>query len=240
MAVYAFTQVKGGAGTTTLAANLANAWPNQGRVLLELAVGGGALARSMGYDTLPAATVENPAQGIYDFAVDQDRPKPLQGTDPSSWLLPVLPAPQIPDYPHPGEKMWWQQRVEFATGTDLDVICDLGPVAPEHLMIHNRIMNAATVVVAVVRNLHDARFAAKRLALYHDKLALVMISPFRTLASEVSEAAGSACLQILPWDDAVAENLWRGILLIEQKKQPKPVKEYASAVAELAEKIAGA
>ena len=239
MAIYSFTQAKGGPGTTALAANLTNVWPNHNRILVELAPSGGTLAWSMGFAALSATAVESLAKGGYDFADPSGSPKPLNASDPSEWQLPVLPAPMIPDYPPPGEKMWWQRRAELITSARMDVICDLGVVMPEHLGIHNRVLNASTLIVAVARDLHEARFAAKRLALYHDRLALVVISPLRSLPEEIASETGCACLAVLLRDETIAENLWRGVVVVEQKKQPKQVKEYSAAVADLADKIAG-
>jgi len=242
MAIYSFTQAKGGPGTTTLAANLSNVWPRYNRILVELAPSGGTIAWSMGFEALSAPgnpMSDSLAQGGYDFANPSGSPKPLSISEPSEWQLPVLPAPMIPDYPPPGEKMWWQRRAELITSARMDVICDLGVVMPEHLGIHNRVLNASTLIVAVARDLHEARFAAKRLALYHDRLALVVISSLRSLPEEIASETGCACLSVLPRDDAIAENLWRGVLVVEQKKQPKQVKEYSAAVADLADKIAG-
>jgi len=238
MPIYAFTQIKGGNGTTTLAANLAYHWPNPGRILLELGITGGSLAQMTGVDMTPPPSPKSLVEEGYDLAHEGGPLPRLSSMDKKDWQLPVLPAPAIPDFPHPGGKMWWQSRVDLATQTDMDVICDLGLVAPEHLVIHNRVLNASIVVVAVARNRSEAKAAVKRLARYRDRLAVVVISKLRSLPLEISEEVGCECLAVLPHDGAIEENTWKNILVSPSKS--KPVKEYLAAVAALGEKLGGA
>lgn len=236
MAIYTFTQVKGGNGTTTLAANLAYQWPKPNRILVELGITGGSLAQMMGFDIAAPSSPKNMVEEGYDLAYEGELTR-LSSLDKKEWLLPALPAPAIPDFPHPGEKMWWQSRVDLATQTDMDVICDLGLVAPEHLIIHNRILNASIVIVAVAKNSFEAKAAVKRLARYRDRLAVVIISKLRSLPVEITEEVGCECLAVLPYDDAIADSTWRNILVSPSKA--KPVREYLAMVSELGEKLGG-
>ena len=127
--------------------------------------------------------------------------------------------------------------MDLTTQTDMDVICDLGLVAPEHLIIHNRVLNASIVIVAVARNSSEAKAAVKRLARYRDRLAVVLSSKLKSLPVEITEGVGCECLAVLPYDDAIADNAWRNILVSQSKA--KPVRDYLAAVFNLAEKLGG-
>lgn len=237
MPLFAFTQMKGGLGTTTLAANLTNLWPNQNRILVELGITGGDLSWAMGFDIQSPASPQSLTRDGFDFGADMEPVPNLSDVPQKEWELPVMPAPVIPDFPRPGEPMWWQTRVDLMTSNHMDVIADLGRIAPEHLGIHNRVLNAATAVVAVVRNLSEAKAAVRRLAMYQDRLAIVMISKLRSLPEEITEATGCTCLGVLPFDDAIGSNTWRNILVTSAKT--KSAKNYLDATARLAQTLGG-
>ena len=237
MAVFALTQVKGGVGATTLAANLTSLWPHRMRILVELGITGGDLARIMGFETPPATSAGDLVEDGFDFGhLDGAFPK-LADTAPETWELPVLPAPATPDFPHPGEAMWWQKRVDLILGSHIDVIADLGRVAPEHLGIHNRVLNAATAIVAVVGSLSEGIAAASRLSMYSERLAMVMINKLYSLPEEVTEATGATCVGVFPRNDAIASSASRHIVVTHARS--KPVKQYLDAVAKLADYLGG-
>ena len=232
MPIFAVTQMKGGVGATTLAVSLTNLWPNQSRILVELGITGGELTNTMGFSIQPPASPKSLTRDGFDFGADLNPVPSLSDVPQDEWELPVMPAPAIPDFPHPGDPMWWQKRVDLITQTNLDVIADLGRIAPEHLGIHNRVLNAAIAIIAVVRNLPEAKAAVSRLAMYQDRLAIVMISKLRSLPEEITEATGCTCFGVLPFDDAIASNTWRNILVTPAKT--KSVKNYLDATTKLA------
>ncbi len=238
MPIFAFTQVKGGVGTTSLAANVTNLWPENGRIMVELGITGGSILRTMGYD--PALCASRPANPILDgldLGHEGQVPPSLQEVPQDSWELPMLAAPAIPDFPHPGEPMWWQERVDLMIGTNLDVIADLGTVAPEHLAIHNRVLNASAAVIAVARNQAEALAAVGRLAQYRDRLAVVMMSELYSLPDEVGGAIGCPCAGVLPWDPAIPASMWRGMLATSTRV--KPARRYFEAARNLATYLRG-
>ena len=237
MPVFALTQMKGGVGATTLAANLTNLWPSQSRILVELGITGGDLAWTMGFDIHPPESPQSLTREGFDFGVDIDPVPNLSDVPQDEWELPTMPAPAIPDFPRPGESIWWQKRVDIITQTNMDVIVDLGRIAPEHLGIHNRVLNAATAVVAVVRNLPEAKAAVNRLAMYQDRLAIVIISRLRSLPEEITQATGTTCLGVIPFDEAIASNTWRNVLVTPSKT--KSIKNYLDATASLAKALGG-
>jgi hypothetical protein len=243
MALVVLTQVAGGVGTTTLAANLTNLWPLHPRILLELGITGGSLMQVMGFDAqasnTPASLSDLLADG-YDLGLSEVQAPSLAGRNPERWELPVVPAPVIPDFPRPGEPMWWQKRVDLALSTNLDVIVDLGRVAPEHMGIHNRVLNTAAIILVVVRNIEEARRAVARLTLYQDRLAIVVISRLRSMPQEVTDATGGVlCAEVLPFDEDIATHLWRNALVTESKAK-KPSKQYLDGVSHLAHYLRGA
>ena len=67
MAVFALTQVKGGVGATTLAANLTSLWPHRARILVELGITGGDFARIMGFDTPAVSSPTALVDDGFDF-----------------------------------------------------------------------------------------------------------------------------------------------------------------------------
>jgi len=242
MALVALTQVAGGVGTTTLAANLTTLWPVDTRILLELGITGGSLMRVMGFDAqasgVPASLSDLVGDG-YDLGLSEVSAPGLAGLAPEKWELPVAPAPVIPDFPHPGEPIWWQRRVDLALSANLDVIVDLGRVAPEHMGIHNRVLNASTIVLVVVRNIEEARHAVARLTLYRERLAIVVISRFRSTPEEITDATGGVlCAEVLPFDEDIAIHLWRNMLVTEPKAK-KPSKHYLDGVSHLATYLRG-
>ena len=236
MAVFALTQVKGGVGTTTLAASLTRAWPHRMRILVELGIAGGDLARIMDFDAAPSPVSPGLVEDGFDFGHLSGLRK-LAGTTPESWELPVLPAPPTPDFPRSGETMWWQNRADLMLASHGDVIADLGRVAPEHLGIHNRVLNAATAIVVVIHSLSEGISAASRLAMYQDRLAMVMISKLRSLPEEVSDATGAPCVGVLPWDDSIAAAAAGNVLVV--RSRAKPVKQYLAGASELAHYLGG-
>jgi MinD-like ATPase involved in chromosome partitioning or flagellar assembly len=238
MEVIAITQVAGGVGATVLAANLTNLWPVPNRVLMELGITGGALLRVMGFEhQLGTADFADIKDG-YDLGTPETVAPKLAELGPEEWELPVLPAPGIPDFPRPGQPFWWQQRLELAFNSPLDVICDLGVVAPEHLGIHNRVLNAASVILVVVRTIDEARHAVARLSLYKDRLALVVVSRLRSLPEEITQAAsGVVCAGVLPFDDDITRYLWRNMLVVDSKA--KQVRRYLEEVGRLATYLRG-
>lgn len=135
--------------------------------------------------------------------------------------------------------MWWQRRVDLALSTTLDVIVDLGRVAPEYLALHNRVLNTATIILAVVRNMDEARRIVARLTLYQDRLAIVVISKLRSTPQEITEATGCACAGVLPFDDEIANHLWRNMLVTESKAK-RPSRLYLDGVNQLASYLRGA
>ena len=235
MTIFAFTQISGGVGATTEIANLTSMWPNPNRIMVELGATGGDVARIMGFNT-PASPSPT---GILDDGRDfgQEDPRPLSEITNDKWELPVLPAPVMPDFPSLGEQIWWQKRVDLILQSHMDVIVDMGRIAPEHLGIHNRVLNAASVVVVVVRSIDDARAAASRLALYQERLALVMINKLRSLPDEITEATGIHCISVAPWDYAIEDNTWRNLLVTKAKA--KPVKAYLQAASDLVTFLGG-
>ena len=237
MAVFALTQVKGGVGVTTLAANLTSLWHHRMRILVELGITGGDLARIMGADAHDASSPTGLVDDGLDFGhLDGTLPK-LAGTASETWALPVLPAPSTPDFSRPTEPMWWQGRVDLILASRMDVIVDLGRVAPEHLGIHNRILNAATAIVAVTRSLSEGVAAASRLSMYQDRLAIVMINKLYSLPEEVAEATGATCAGVLPWDDSIAASSPADIVLT--RPRAKPAKQYLADAAKLAQYLGG-
>jgi len=242
MSVIAITQVAGGVGATTLAANLTNVWPSHSRILMELGVTGGSLVQTMGFDSRACEippTLSDLVTNGYEFGSSGDKPSSLSYGNREEWELPVVPGPIVPDFPHPGEPSWWQRRVDLAVESNLDVIVDLGRVAPEHMIIHNRILNSAAVILVVVRNINEARTAMSRLTLYQDRLAIAVISRLRSSPQEISDALeGRDCAEVLRFDDDIADHLWRGTLVTESKIK-KPRKEYLDAVNRLAVYLKG-
>ena len=236
MAIFSFTQIKGGNGTTTLSANLAELWPNPDRILMEMGVGGGNLGWTMGYDLAAPSAPTSLTEDGYDLVPEDGPPRRLSEIDKKDWQLPVLPAPMIPDFPPPGEKMWWQKRAELATQTEMDVICDLGVCVPEHLTIHNRVLNASISVIAVAASSEEAKVAVKRLAKYRDSLAVVIISKYKSTPAEITGLVGCPCFAVLPRNDAIAESAWRNVLASDKSKQGR---EYLTAVAALAHRLRG-
>ncbi len=237
MSIFTFTQIRGGVGATTLAANLTNLWSNPNRIMVELGITGGDLARIMDFDAHASTSPTTLVDGGKDFGQANNHLVGLSETSTDKWELPVLPAPIMPDFPNPGEKMWWQNRVDLMLSAHTDVIVDMGRVAPEHLGIHNRVLNASTAIVVVVRNISEAVAAASRLAMYQDRLALVMINKLYSLPSEISEATGTTCVNVLPWDDAITANMWRNVLV--SKAKAKSVKQYLQATSDLAIYLGG-
>lgn len=232
MAIYAFTQIRGGVGATTLIANLTNLWPNPNRIMVELGVTGGDVAKIMGFNTLATTSPTAILDDGKDFGQEDPHPPALSEITNDKWELPVLPAPVMPDFPSPGEQIWWQKRVDLILQSHMDVIVDMGRIVPEHLGIHNRVLNAATVVVVVVHSTNEAIAAASRLAMYQERLALVMINKLHSLPEEVTEATGIHCVNVLPWDDAIEENTWHNLLVTKAKT--KSVRQYLQAASELA------
>ena len=237
MSVIAITQVAGGVGATTLATNLTNVWPAHSRILMELGVTGGSLIQIMGFDSrscvIPPTLTDLVTNG-YEFGSEGNTPASLSYGDMEEWELPVVPGPVVPDFPRPGEPAWWQRRVDLAVESNLDVIVDMGRVAPEHMIIHNRILNSAAVILVVVRNVSEARTAVSRLTLYQDRLAIAVISRLRSSPQEISEQLdGRECAEVLRFEDDIADHLWRGTLVTESKIK-KPRKEYLDAVNQLA------
>ena len=235
MAIYAFTQIRGGVGATTLIANLTNLWPKPNRIMVELGVTGGDVAGIMGFNTLVPPSPPAILDDGKDFG--QEDPRPLSEIANDKWELPVLPAPVMPDFPNLGEQIWWQKRVDLILQSHMDVIVDMGRIAPEHLGIHNRVLNAATVVVAIVRSTDEAIAAASRLAMYQERLALVMINKLHSLPEEITEATGIHCISVAPWDYAIEDNTWRNLLVAKAKA--KSVKQYLLAASELAVFLGG-
>ena len=133
--------------------------------------------------------------------------------------------------------MWWQSRVDLILGSGIDVIVDLGRVAPEHLGIHNRVLNAATAIVAVVGSLSEGVAAASRLSMYSERLAIVLINKLRSLPEEVTEATGATCVGVLLRDDAIGAATSPNILVTHARA--KPVKQYLDATATLARYLGG-
>jgi MinD-like ATPase involved in chromosome partitioning or flagellar assembly len=242
MEVVAVTQVAGGVGATVLAANLTNLWPVPNRVLMELGITGGSLMRVMGFENQLGSAEVVPSDIVkdgYDLGTPDAVAPKLAELEPEHWELPVLPAPGIPDFPRPGNPFWWQQRVELALDARLDVIVDLGVVAPEHLGIHNRVLNAASVVLVVVRTIDEARHAVARLSLYRDRLALVVVSRLRSLPEEITQATeGVVCAGVLPFDDDITRNLWRNMLVMDSKAK-KPSRQYLEEIGRLATYLRG-
>lgn len=238
MSIFALTQVRGGVGATTLAANLAYLWPpGTDRILVELGVTGGNLTWTMGFDIQAPPSPQSLTRDGFDMGRQTANPPTLGEVKSEDWVFPVLPAPEIPDFPLPGQQTWWQRRVDLMLETHMDVIVDLGTVAPEHLVIHNKVLNAATGIIAVARNLSEAKAALRRLAMYQDRLAVVIISTLKSLPSEVSEEIGCECLDVLPFDDAIVEKTWRNVLVGQSKT--KPVRQYVEAVSKLAKTMGG-
>lgn len=231
MAIFAFTQIRGGVGATTLVANLTNLWPNPNRILVELGVTGGDIARIMGFSTLASPSPITIIDDGRDFGQDDSQPVALSEITNDKWELPVLPAPVMPDFPSLGEQIWWQKRVDLILQSHMDVIVDMGRITPEHLGIHNRVLNAATVIVVVVRSIDEAIAAASRLAMYQERLALVMINKLRSLPEEITDATGIHCVNVLPYDDAIPDNTWHNLLV--NKAKAKSVRQYLQAVSDL-------
>jgi hypothetical protein len=204
---------------------------------MELGVTGGSLVQIMGFDSRACEippTLSDLVTNGYEFGSSGDKPLSLSLGDIEDWELPVVPGPVVPDFPRPGEPSWWQRRVDLAIESNLDVIVDMGRVAPEHMIIHNRILNSAAVILVVVRNVNEARAAMSRLTLYQDRLAIAVVSRLRSSPQEISDALdGRDCAEVLRFDDDIADHLWRGAL-VEESKVKKPRKDYLDAVNRLA------
>jgi hypothetical protein len=196
----------------------------------------------MGFDAQASdvpATPSDLAKFGYDLGLSESQAISLASLAPEKWELPVVPAPIMPDFPRPGEPIWWQRRVDLALDANLDVIVDLGRVAPEHMGIHNRVLNAAAIILVVVRNMNEARHAVARLTLYRERLAIVVISKLRSTPQEITDATGGhACAGILPFDDDIASHLWQNALVTESKAK-RPSRLYLDAVGELATYLRG-
>ena len=237
MAIFTFTQISGGVGATTLIANLTNLWANPSRIMVELGITGGDLARIMNFNALASTSPSTLVENGKDFGQANSQPIGLSELPTDKWELPVLPAPVMPDFPNPGEKMWWQKRVDLMLSAHMDVIVDMGRIAPEHLGIHNRVLNASTAIAVVVRDTSEAVAAASRLAVYQDRLAIVVVNKLYSLPSEISEATGTPCVNVFLWDGAITANTWRNVLVAKAKA--KSVKQYLQATSELAVYLGG-
>jgi hypothetical protein len=205
--------------------------------MVELGVTGGDVAKIMGFNTLASPSPVSILDDGKDFGQEDPHPPALSEITNDKWELPVLPAPVMPDFPSLGQQIWWQKRVDLILQSRMDVIVDMGRIAPEHLGIHNRALNAVDTIVVVVRSTDEAIAAASRLAMYQDRLALVMINKLHSLPDEVTEATGTHCINVLPWDDAIEENTWRNLLVTKAKA--KSVRQYLQATSELANFLGG-
>lgn len=233
MGLFVFTQMTGGVGTTTVAANTTYMWPNRRRMLIELGITGGDLMQKMDL-SITSAVSNDLIESGWDIGKDSD-PIPLSKLHEDAWELPAILAPAIPGVPSPGQPTWWENRMTMATRSDMDIICDIGKVAPEHLIMHNQVLNVATVIVGVIGKLSDAKIVGERLAAYRDRLALLLVSPQKTLPQEVTDTTGVQCLGVLPRNPDIENRFWKNILVSDDRKS----RDYHNGIASLAMKLGG-
>ncbi|WP_276972103.1 hypothetical protein [Ferrimicrobium acidiphilum] len=239
----AITQISGRVGATVLALNLVHhdVWPRDERILMSLnPADSGDLFFRFGFPEqqsiyLDPSELVGDASSIislgYDIGVPNRRmPSRLYTTEPSNWILPVLPQPSYSAAPDPLQSPWWDTALNKALDVDLDVIIDAGRILPDFYGIHRRVFEYSDEIYLLISSEWEMQKAQVVASRFSKKITLVLVGNAAALEENVTQFGFQNTL-LLPWNQKIDAELAKNTVATAGKE--RVMRPYLQLLAEV-------